>query len=267
MHLHTEIKSNPKWSKIIGQQQPEEKKIEKEQQKKTFPKHIAYTSSQCFVCTFPWMFFFVCFLCHVCLCAQFVSPLNKNSSHWIDLLALLRCQRTNIRDVLFNVYCASETTITNFFFTRFFFFLSSILSLPLILCSFLSLPNVISIPANLRVKLFQWKLPAYDNIMAMCAKCSKIIFGTYRRDARKQKNFRPSAHSATEAELKKKQAEFSGNLSIGSHIIFHPYEIRYGRIFHACSSNVIFRPMSNSCWIATFFFMHACGCYKVRKNK
>lgn len=34
-----------------------EKKIEKEQQKKTFAKHIAYTSSQCFVCTFPWMFF------------------------------------------------------------------------------------------------------------------------------------------------------------------------------------------------------------------
>lgn len=33
---------------------------------------------------------------------------------------------------------------------------------------------------------------------------AKIIFGTYRRDARKQKNFRPSAHSATEAELKKK---------------------------------------------------------------
>lgn len=122
-------------------------------------------------------FFFLCFLCHVCLCAQFVSPRNKNSSHWIDLLALLRCQRTNIRDMCYSTYIVHpKPPLPIFFFTRFFFFLSSILLLPLILCSFLSLPNVISIPANLRVKLFQWKLPAYDNIMAMCAKCSKNYF-------------------------------------------------------------------------------------------
>lgn len=105
-----------------------------------------------------------CVLFHECFfscafCVMFVFALS---------LCRLETRILHIEQICWRFFDVSERTFAMcystyivhpkpplpiFFFTR--FFLSSILSLPLIRCSFLSLPNVISIPANLRVKLFQ----------------------------------------------------------------------------------------------------------------